>query len=98
VASDISFIDGHAALRTDGTLSVVVFNTSEKQLGLVDIELVGVADVPTTGVKYTYAPEEGELTGIVEGPEAVTDLGESFRVEVPPYTAIAFVLGADEAP
>lgn len=95
VESDISFIDGHAALRTDGSVSVVVFNTSARQIGVVDIELGGLEDIPMTGLKYTYAPEEGELSGVVEGPVPVTNLGEEFRVEVRPYTAITFVLGAE---
>jgi hypothetical protein len=78
----------HAALREDGAAGLLLINTNRSTLARVTVEIEGRA-LGTTGDVYHYRPEGESANGVVVGPERVSELGSSFTVEVPPYSATA---------
>ncbi len=76
----------HAALREDDAAGLLLINTARTTLARVTIEIDGRA-LHTAGDLYHYRPEGDAENGAVVGPVAVDEVGNSFTVEVPPYSA-----------
>jgi hypothetical protein len=82
----------HAALHTDGGVSVMLTNTSATATANVTVNVSGGSTLlGCVGSRYLYAPATGstDLDGTVVGaPIFATPAGTSVPVAVPPYSVV----------
>jgi hypothetical protein len=75
----------HAATRADGSLGVMLVNTSATANVTVTATLDG--DVRFSSVKrFDYTPSSGASDGSIQGPTDASDLASPFTIRVPLYS------------
>jgi hypothetical protein len=90
--SNIGLLTVHAAKRADGSLAVMLINKSPKEKSTVKLQIEG-AKLAAKGIRFDW----GENSPIDKYPvtrEAITGIGNSFSLVVPPYTITNIVISA----
>jgi hypothetical protein len=93
ISSRESVLVAHAADRADDSVAVMLVNTAVYTKALVTVE-IGSRPLATEGVAYHYRPEGSAGDGAVTGPLSVSELGNTFSVEVPPYSVTDLIIAA----
>jgi|GEM_PF-746369 len=79
----------HASLRADGSVRVMLTNTSPTVSAAVTVNVTGGSSLACVGTKYLYAPvsmfEDGP---VVSEPVFASATGGSVAVTVPPYSIV----------
>jgi hypothetical protein len=93
--SDQSLLHVHAASRQDGRIGVMLLNTSRTATNTVNVEIPG-SPLATDGIEYIFGATN--FIGANDAPSfpvatnAISGLGNSFTVVVPPYTMIDLLI------
>jgi alpha-L-arabinofuranosidase len=91
------FADGllqaHAAKRTDGSVSVMLVNTSPTAIAAATVKVAGLnagSNLPCVGTRYTYAPVNVDKDGMVTSAPIFSnnDATNQVSVEVPAYSVV----------
>lgn len=92
-----AFADGllhaHASQHADGSLSVMVVNTSPAAIAAATIKVTGLpagTNLPCVGTRYTYAPVNVDNDGMVVSAPIFSsnDATSQVSVEVPAYSVV----------
>jgi hypothetical protein len=92
-----AFADGllqaHAAKRVDGSVSVMVVNTSPSAVAAATIKVAGLSagsNLPCVGWRHTYAPVNVDNDGAVTSAPIFSnnDATNQVSVEVPAYSVV----------
>ena len=100
-ASDQSIVHVHAASRQDGRVGVMLLNTSPTATNTVNVSIFGPA-LATNGTAYIFGATN--FIGTDDAPSypvatnAVSGVGNSFAVAVPPYTMIDLLIPVAPTP
>jgi alpha-L-arabinofuranosidase len=83
----------HAAKHADGSLSVMVVNTSPTEIAAATIKITGLtagSNLPCVGTRYTYAPVNGDNDGTVAAAPIFSgnDATNQVSVQVPAYSVV----------
>ena len=83
----------HAAKHVDGSLSVMVVNTSPTAIAAATIKVTGLtagSNLPCVGTSYTYAPVNGDNDGMVASAPIFSgnDATNQVSVQVPAYSVV----------
>ncbi len=88
--SSSSLLAAHASKRRDGSYGLLLVNKDPRQSAQVTVHYFG--DAPgAKGFRFDYG-EEAAVAGKGLSRVPVDNLGASFTVEVPPYTATAILI------
>ncbi len=93
--SDQSLVHVHASTRQDGRVGVMLVNTSPTKTNTVNVTISG-SNLAANGTAYTFGATN--FVGANDSPSfpvatnAVSGLGNSFTVAVPPYTMIDLLI------
>jgi hypothetical protein len=91
------FADGllqaHAAKRTDGSVTVMLVNTSPTAIAAATVTVAGLtagSNLPCVGTRYTYAPVNVDNDGMVTSAPIFSnnDATNQVSVEVPAYSVV----------
>ena len=79
----------HASLRADGSMRVMLTNTSPTVSAAVTVNVTGGSSLACVGTKYLYAPVSTFEDGpVVSEPIFASATGDSVAVTVPPYSIV----------
>jgi hypothetical protein len=100
-ASDQSIVHVHATSRQDGKVGVMLLNTSPSATNTVNVSIFGPA-LATNGIAYIFGATN--FIGAADAPSypvatnAVSGVGNSFSIAVPPYTMIDLLIPPGPTP
>jgi alpha-L-arabinofuranosidase len=86
-------LQAHAAKRMDGSVTVMLVNTSPTAVAAATIKVAGLiagTNLPCVGTRYTYAPVNGDNDGQVTPAPIFSsnDATNQVSVEVPAYSVV----------
>ncbi|MGC4089978.1 MAG: hypothetical protein QM756_19235 [Polyangiaceae bacterium] len=79
-------VSPHAALRADGSVTVLLSNLTSNTTAHVSVSIPEPA-LGTNAQRFDYAPNNGAVSGAVSGPSDVT-AGNAFSVDLAPYSSV----------
>lgn len=83
-SSNKSMVAAHAVKRADGSFGIMLVNKSPKESAAVTVNVKGMK-LTNSGVRFDYGPSNPPNgTAIARVP--IADVGNTFSVNVPPYT------------
>jgi hypothetical protein len=99
--SDKSLVHVHAASRQDGRVGVMLLNTSRTATNTANVSISG-SPLATDGIEFVFGATN--FIGANDSPSypvatnAVSGLGNSFSIAVPPYTMIDLLIPVAPTP
>lgn len=89
-------LQAHAAKRVDGSVTVMLVNTSPTELAAATVKVAGLSagsNLPCVGTRYAYVPVNGDNDGPVSAAPIFSsnDATNQVSVEVPAYSVVVLV-------
>jgi hypothetical protein len=91
-SSDSPALVVHASKRADGSLGVMLINTTGTANATVTVDIGGSPSF-SKAKRFDYFPSSGAVDGSVVGPTDVSDATLPLSVRVPPYGNVVLILG-----